>query len=394
MKKHLFLLLSLGLVGAVLASCAPQPAIPAPTTAPPAAPTQATPKPKAEATRAPAPATPAPQPTRAPAEAPYYQGKTIEILVESSAGGGTDTIARISAPYLTKHIPGNPKVIIRNQPGGAGAIANNVFTEKAKPDGLQLLQNSSSPISMQLRSRDLIKYDLTKYRTIGNVSRGESILMIRKGLKDRLTDSSGKGLVVGTKEGEETWQAIPLWAREFLGWNVRWVPGFGGTSEMELAFRRGELDLFGTANAFIIRRLAQEGLTENITTIGSMKGDKFLRRPDFPDVPTFDEMLGSKKPTGVAWQAYIVWVGPNLVDKFLVAPPGTPDRIVNILTDAYAKMAKDPQFDEIVKKTVSDVYEVGIGKDVELMLKQIVEAPPEALNYSRQLQQKFGILAK
>lgn len=393
MKKYFFLFLAIILAIAVLAACAPQPTPP-----PTAAPTQApAPKPKQQATVAPSTTTPPPKPAPPkpkPGEAPYYQGKTIEIVVESSAGGGTDTIARISAPYLTKHVPGNPRVIVRNQPGGAGAVANNIFTEKAKPDGFQLLQNSSSPISMQLRSREMIKYDLTKYKVIGNVSRGESILMIRRGLKDRLTDTAGKALVVGTKEGEETWQAIPVWGREFLGWNVRWLPGFGGTSEMELAFRRGELDIFGTANAFIIRRLMQEGLIENIVTIGTMKGDKFSRRPDFPDVPTFDELLGSKKPTGVAWQAYIVFVGPNLVDKFLVAPPGTPDNIVNILTDAYSKMAKDAQFDAMIKKTVSDVYEVGIGKEVETMIKQIVEAPPEALNYSRELQQKFGIIAR
>ena len=38
---------------------------------------------------------------------PYYKGKTIEFLGESRVGGGTDTMARITAAVIPKYIPGN-----------------------------------------------------------------------------------------------------------------------------------------------------------------------------------------------------------------------------------------------------------------------------------------------
>ncbi len=379
----------------VLVSCAS--GTPATVTATPGVPTAQPANPAAtvvaKATTVPSAPTSTPKPSGATAT-PYYQGKTIEIMVDSTAGGGTDTIARLTAAYLPKYIPGTPKIIIRNFAGAGGVIANNSFTEKARPDGLYLIQNATSPLFMQLGKRDMIKYDLTKYRHVGNVARAESVILVRKGLIGRLTDSKAQPLVVGTREGGETWQAIPMWGKEFLGWNLRWIAGFGGTSEMELSFRRGELDMIGTSNAYVIRRFQEEGIADMLATVGSLKGDKFTGRPDFPEVPTFDSMLGAKKPTGVPWQAYIAWMGPNLVDKSLAAPQRTPDNVMSILTDSFAKMSKDAQFNDMVKKTVTDVYDISVGKETDDLVKLVLSTSPEALAYAQDLQRKFGIAAQ
>lgn len=396
MTKLWFAVIALMLVAVFMACGAPTP-----TPAAPPPPQQAAPKPKAAVTTpAPAATTPAPSRTTPPppaakaGEAPYYQGKTIEILVDSAAGGGTDAMARITAPFLTQYIPGNPRVVIRNQSGAGGMIGVTSFQEKAKPDGLALLQHGSGVISMQLASRDMIKYDLTKNRYLGNVSRAESVVLIKKDLKGQLVTSS-RPLVAGTKEGQETWQAILMYGKEFLGWNLRWVPGFGGTSEMEIAFRRGELDVFATSNAFIIQRLTvQEGVAETVATIGAYQDGQFSRRSDFPEVPTFAELLGDKKPAGIPWQAFLAFMGPTGVDKALAAPPKTPDNIMAILTGAFGKTAKDPKFDATIKKLVTEAYDVGVGKQTDDMLLQVLEAPPEAIAYTRDLQLKFGIIAK
>jgi tripartite-type tricarboxylate transporter receptor subunit TctC len=325
--------------------------------------------------------------------APYYEGKTIEIMAESRIGGGTDTMGRILAYFFPRYIPGKPTIVVRNQPGGAGAIANNIFYSQGVPDGLHLMMNASSAISLQLKSRDIVKYDLTKYVHIGNVDRGTNLLIVRKNALKRLTDPKAEPVVCGTKEGEETWMGMALWGREFLGWNIRWIPGYSGTSDIELAFRRGEVDMFGTTNGFIIKRMMDDGLAVPIAQGGIFKNGKYNRRRDFPDVPTFVEVLGPKKPTGLAWQAYVAWVGVSDVDKFLVAPRNTPKQYASILIDAFAKITKDPEFDERVKRMISDVYEVGIGQETTDALKEVLKAPPEALDFGRNLQIKFGIIA-
>ncbi len=134
--------------------------------------------------------------------------------------------------------------------------------------------------------------------------------------------------------------------------------------------------------------------SHTIGTIGTLKNGKFARRADFPEVPTLEDLLLDKKPTGIPWQAYVAFIGPKLIDKPLAAPPGTPDNVMAMLTDALSKTAKDPQFDDMVKKMVSDMYDVGIGNETDSLMKQVIDAPPEALEYAKNLQIKFGIISR
>ena len=53
------------------------------------------------------------------AQEPYYAGKTIEILITRGPGGGADTTGRHHAQLLSKFIPGNPRIRVVNNPGGA-----------------------------------------------------------------------------------------------------------------------------------------------------------------------------------------------------------------------------------------------------------------------------------
>ena len=90
--------------------------------------------------------------------ADYYDGKTIRVLVSSSRAAAP-TPRRGSFPaFLPKFIPGNPKTIVQNMPGGGGTVVNNYYTRRAKPDGLTLLQDSSSALSLYVRGGKRIKF--------------------------------------------------------------------------------------------------------------------------------------------------------------------------------------------------------------------------------------------
>ena len=67
--------------------------------------------------------------------ADFYKGKTITILVGSTAGGGYDTYARMIARYFSKHMPGNPSVIVSNMPGAGSNLAANAIYNVSPKDG-------------------------------------------------------------------------------------------------------------------------------------------------------------------------------------------------------------------------------------------------------------------
>jgi tripartite-type tricarboxylate transporter receptor subunit TctC len=65
----------------------------------------------------------------------FYQGKTLRVIVASAAGGGSDIVARLMMRHLSRHIPGNPTIIIENMPGAGEIIGVNYVHNRAKPDG-------------------------------------------------------------------------------------------------------------------------------------------------------------------------------------------------------------------------------------------------------------------
>src|SRR4051812_38114998 len=78
-------------------------------------------------------------PPAAAEDTPSFNGKTMSMLVTSSAGGGTDTTGRLVAPFLSKYLPGNPAVVVRNMPGADGLVALNFFVQQADRHGLTLV---------------------------------------------------------------------------------------------------------------------------------------------------------------------------------------------------------------------------------------------------------------
>ncbi|HEU4345283.1 MAG TPA: tripartite tricarboxylate transporter substrate-binding protein, partial [Candidatus Binatia bacterium] len=72
------------------------------------------------------------------AQEPFYQGKTIRLIVGLAPGGGYDLYSRVIARQMGKHIPGNPTVVVENMTGAGSVIAANYMYKAAKPDGLTI----------------------------------------------------------------------------------------------------------------------------------------------------------------------------------------------------------------------------------------------------------------
>ena len=75
------------------------------------------------------------------AAADYYAGKTIELVVGGDAGGGYDIYARTLARHLTRHIPGNPTIVVKNMPG-AGSTRAGIYIGTVAPS------HTRSPVSV------------------------------------------------------------------------------------------------------------------------------------------------------------------------------------------------------------------------------------------------------
>jgi tripartite-type tricarboxylate transporter receptor subunit TctC len=101
------------------------------------------------------------------AQSPFYQGKTVRIIVGGSAGGGYDTYTRAIARHLGKHVPGNPTFVVENMTGAGSLIAANHVYKVARPDGLTIGHFIGGLILQHVLGKPGIEFDARKFEYLG-----------------------------------------------------------------------------------------------------------------------------------------------------------------------------------------------------------------------------------
>ncbi len=320
--------------------------------------------------------------------APSFKGKTITMIIGYRPGGGTDAVGRLLGDYLAAELPGKPKIIYRNMPGGGGVTSMNYFANQVKPDGLTITAGSSTQPDPSRFRRKSAKYNPLTFRYIGGVSRGATVLLINKKARSRLTDPSKKPVIMGGIDGTRSGNQMALWGKEFLGWNLRWVIGYPGTAEITLALRRGEIDLSSTANGFLIRELVSTGKIDLFVQSGTLTDGKLMPRGEFANTPLFPPMIASKITDPLAKQAFNYWKGINALDKFMALPPGTPDDIVKVYRTAFRAAAKNKKFISRGRKMISEDFAPVMPKDMEALIAMVANTSTEAVGFINKMKKK------
>jgi tripartite-type tricarboxylate transporter receptor subunit TctC len=323
-----------------------------------------------------------------------YSGKTIQMLIASNAGGGTDRMGRLFGLYLKDKLPGSPSIVYRNFAAGGGKIrAANYLASEAKSDGSTLMQTDASVVTPSTVRRKVSKFDPRTFIPIGGFNAGGSVVFARKGTMKRLTDS-GKPVIVGAISGSRSWQAMTVWGKEYLGWNLRWIPGYKGTRSLMKALRQGEIDMMATASSKRIDRLLEDGVIELIAQEGVGGSQVFKARAAYPDVPVFPALLKAKNLPQIAWDGYTSWIGPSQVDKWLTLPPGTPKAHVAAYRTAFNSVTSDKKFIKLLKKQFSKDAVIMSGEEIANVIKKVSHVSNDAIAFSRTLRKKFDISSR
>jgi tripartite-type tricarboxylate transporter receptor subunit TctC len=310
----------------------------------------------------------------------FYRGKTIKLIVGNSVGGAMDDWARFLAPYLTKHIPGNPAIIVQNSPGAAGIIAANSVYNLAKPDGLTLgLVNPALYVDQLLGAKE-VKFDWPKFSWIGSPERVDQVLYIRtdgpyKSLEDIRRAAEPPRCAALARSGLGYF--LPKLVEEGLGVKINIVAGYGGGGDMNLAIEKGEVHCrAGTASAYVSREPTRTWIKTGFVRALTQSGA--TRYPKLPDVPTIHELLDAHKaPDATKRVAKVILASGDLGRPF-IAPPGTPADRVKILRTAFAKSLSDPDLLADAKKRGWDL-DLLTGEELESLSKDIMVQPPEVI---------------
>jgi hypothetical protein len=321
-----------------------------------------------------------------------FDGKTINVLIGSEAGGGTDNTTRLVGTYLQKYLPGNPSMRYRNMPGGHGAKALNFFMNRIEPDGLTWAGGSSSHIDPNSLRKDVVEYNPTQFRYIGGTSRGGSVVFIRKDRLANFTDPTLPPVVVGVLDGNRSWANLITWGKDILNWNVRFVVGYPGTNFILLAVRRGETHMMGTSNLPLLNEMFATGDYVGVAQLGAGGGDAFGRRSGFDEIPAFASLVEGKT-SGLQAEAFAFWSKLNEIDKWYSLPPGTPQDIVDAYQLAWSQLVEDEEFLRRARQISEDFRPVS-GADVQELAATTAYPKVELVAYMDELRIRNGLPAE
>lgn len=320
-----------------------------------------------------------------------FAGKSITMIIPTSAGGGTDATGRFIASALAKYLPGKPAVIARNVPGANGITAMNYFVQQAPTDGFTISMGSSSQADPVHYRAPQAHFDPTLLTIIGGAGRGGTVLIISKDAEARLHDRNAAPVVMGSLVGvPRSGMLTTAWGIAFLGWNAKWVIGYRGTNDLVLALERGEIDMTSFGNIFQIKKLLATGRFKVLSQSGTLENGRFVPRDDFGDAPLFADQMTGKITDPLALKAFEYWSNLTAIDKWIALPSNSDARMVAAYRRAYQDASNDADFLEKGKK-ISEEFGAMSHSDVELILGALGSTPPEAIDYINTMLLRQGL---
>ncbi len=178
-------------------------------------------------------------------QTPFYQGKTIRIIVGYQPGDNHDQYARTYARFMGKYIPGNPNFVIQNMPGAGSMIAANHVYNMTKPDGLTLGSFGGALIMAQLTGRKEAQFDWPKYGWIGTPYRAGHLLFMRTDAPAKTLDQLRQGNDPPRCSASgvgSTGYDIPRLLEDSLGMKFKIISGYPGGADQDLAMERNEVN--------------------------------------------------------------------------------------------------------------------------------------------------------
>jgi tripartite-type tricarboxylate transporter receptor subunit TctC len=253
-----------------------------------------------------------------------YPNRTVRIIVPFAPGGSTDVVARILADKLGTEM--KQSFIVENKPGAGGNIGADAVA-KATPDGYTLLMGTTGVLAINRYlykemsfdpERDLVPVSYTSLITNILVVNPQVPAKTVAELVALARAKPGALTFASSGAGSSTHLSAELF-KSMAGVDILHVP-YKGSSQALTDVMGGQVTmLFDNAPSSI--PFIEQGKLRAVAVTSTK------RLPNLPDVPTLDE-------SGVKGYESLSWSG-------IMAPAGTPRRVIDKLNAAIEKILRD-----------------------------------------------------
>lgn len=284
------------------------------------------------------------------AQKPFYQGKTLTLMVDFSAGGPTDIECRLYARYLKNHLAGQPTIVIMNRPGAGGTLAMNWLYDRARRDGTVAGCQTASgryqewyvgdPQAVGLRANmaEIIPVMFSPIVSVGaiktelppgaRIGRPEDILKAKDWIAGGFGVDSSKDL---------KFRAI----FDLVGAKYRYVTGYPGSADLLAAFMRNEIHYVDGSTPLYLTRVKPIAVDKGqAIPIWYDSQVSVPRLEPAYKANEFVKKLSGKEASGPLWKLFAILRSYRQI----LFPPGVPRAAVEALRPAFEGLERDPKF--------------------------------------------------
>ena len=310
----------------------------------------------------------------------FYRGKTINIYIGSSAGGGYDAYARALGRHMGKYIPGNPTIVPQNMPGAGGNKAAGYVYSVAPKDGTAIGALFPGGILAPLLGDTPIQHDPKKFILVGSANSDVYTCVTHtnspiKSFKDAFTQE----VIVGASNEGGTTRDMPTLENNVLGTRFRIVTGYAGTREIALAVERKEIhglcgygytSLLSVTPRWLTDKVVRLLVQENVKGAPALNKQGVPRTIDFAKTPEDRQVMELVYSQAVIGRPYVL-------------PEGVPRERVAALRKAFMAALADPALLAEAEKMKLDVEPIS-GDDAQTMVAQLFAMPARIVERAKQ----------
>jgi hypothetical protein len=320
------------------------------------------------------------------AQAQFYRGKTITMIINYPAGGPSDIEGRIVAQHLPAHIPGNPTIVIKNVGGAGGVIGVNQLGE-APPNG-ESIGFFTLDMVAQIVGNPSIRVPYPDFALIAGVENPLVVYMRRDtppGIKvatDIMKTNGFRALSLNVQNSNTMNLAFML---DLLGVKFQPVPAYRGLKEVETAIMQNLGQLANTSLPGWTGSI-EPTMSDIVLPLWQLaargKDGGTPRSKALPYLPTFEEFYpmvhDGKKPGGIMYEALRAEADPQLaMFRTALMPPKSPDEAVAIMRFAFAELGRDADFIRDYSNVVKTEPILVAGEEGQQLLAAVGNIRPE-----------------
>jgi tripartite-type tricarboxylate transporter receptor subunit TctC len=318
-----------------------------------------------------------PCPLRADPIAEFYKGKTVTIVSSGGVGGPIDLACRVLARFLSRHIPGNPTIVVRNMPGGGHVLMSNYMAAQAPRDGTTIGGVVNSIPTHQVVDGRGVRFDARQFQWLG--STGFANLMTMAWHTSGVTsikDVFERELLTGvTGVGSGTYIYTNA-MNVILGTKFRMVMGYKDSASVDLAIERGEVQARGGMTLTGIKQERPHWIAEKKVIMLVQTGAQ--REAEFPDVPLMHELARTDEER----QILQLISSPAALGRPFFTPPDVPADRLAALRAAFAATMRDPDYIAEGNRVRLDMNPLSAERVTELV-STTVNAPANVVAKAR-----------